>query len=290
MDVFLEYVSSGDDNTNDNTRMLSKCAVQLGSINRQFRSHPLVAYVKAECSWATGELLESYTEEEAEDAIRRGANVNATNAIHHASLYKFAHVLIAHQDFINIDAENTDGITALELACSRNDVEGAVVLLEAMADPNKVKECGCTLLHHAVRDEEYQMMMLLLGFGAYVSAQNDDGNTPLHLAVESDNMEFVDALLTDTYSTHPIDLQLVNAKGESVLYLAVGSDDMVHLLLDVGAVPDTCAMTHAARSGDMMSFDLMMEHAGDIVNIKDMARIARRAGHEDVADGILEWL
>ena len=58
------------------------------------------------------------------------------------------------------------------------------VLLEARADPNVIDSNCNTILHSVARKGDLDMALLLMSFGARVSARNVWGATPLHLATQ----------------------------------------------------------------------------------------------------------
>jgi len=67
------------------------------------------------------------------------------------------------------------------------------LLLEAGADVNLPIENEPSVLHRSFANPE--MMELLLAYNADVSAEDDDGNTPLHLAARVGNVKVVKMLL-----------------------------------------------------------------------------------------------
>ena len=67
------------------------------------------------------------------------------------------------------------------------------LLLEAGADVNLPIENEPSVLHRSFANPE--MMELLLAYNADVSAEDDDGNTPLHLATRVGNVKVVKMLL-----------------------------------------------------------------------------------------------
>jgi ankyrin repeat protein len=204
----------------------------------------------------------------------------------------FMDLLIDHPDFITVDVEDDDKKTPLHHACANRDLELTVMLLDANANVNQLLPCGCTVLHHVIRDEHHAMAIVLLEYGASVNIPNDSEETPLHLAAEVDDIEMMDLLLIDGSGMRPIDFTATNDRNQTYLHLAVGSEDMVETLLEAGAVPDEHALRYAAMCGELMCFDMMMDRwpRGKEVDIDAMAVAAHTAGHQDVAKAILEWV
>lgn len=284
--AFLDYASVSND------REILKTAVTLRSVTRRLRDDAQATLIHNKCTAATQDLRRACFEDEAQIAIDRGANVNDPRAIHNACDQGFVDLLIDHPDLVTVDVEDDMDKTPLHRACLHNDLELATTLLDANANPNAPLPCGCTALHHAVRGGRRAVAIILLEYGADVQKVNeDDEETPLHVAVELDDIELVELMLMDGIEMRPIDLTAMNDRHQTYLYMAVGSEDMVEVLLEAGAVPDERAMRYAAQCGELLCFDLMMEQwpRDKDLDIPAMSRVARNAGHPDVADAILEW-
>ena len=96
----------------------------------------------------------------------------------------------------NIDIRNEHGESALHVAAvprAKGDhVHIMQVLLDRGANPNSRDNCNCTPLHHSSWREKNQYerqgtvegTRLLLKHGAIIDAKDDDGKTPLQLALE----------------------------------------------------------------------------------------------------------
>jgi hypothetical protein len=283
--AFLDYASVSND------REILKTAVTLRSVTRRLRDDAQATLIHNKCWTATQDLRRACFEDDAQAAIDRGANVNDPRAIHNACDQGFVDFLIAHPDLVTVDVGDAADKTPLHRACHHNDLELATTLLDANANPNATMPCGCTALHHAVRNGRRAMAIVLLEYGADVQKVNEDEETPLHVAVELDDMEIMELMLIDGIEMRPIDFTAMNDRNQSYLYMAVGSEDMVETLLEAGAVPDERTMRYASQCGELMCFDLMMERwpRDKDIDIPAMSRAARNAGHPDVADAILEW-
>mmetsp|Transcript_12021 Transcript_12021/g.29586 ORF Transcript_12021/g.29586 Transcript_12021/m.29586 type:complete len:410 (-) Transcript_12021:336-1565(-) len=86
--------------------------------------------------------------------------------------------------------------TPIMLAAEQNDIEQFKSLLKEV-DPNVDDEDGWTPLHWAVRYSNVDLVKMLLEAKASVEAKNENGQTPLHLAVDKyeGNIEIVKLLL-----------------------------------------------------------------------------------------------
>ena len=283
--AFLDYASVSVD------REILKTAVTLRSVTRCLRDNSQATLIKNKCWIATQDLRRACSEDEAQIAIDRGANINDPRVIHNACDQGFVDLFIEHPDLVTVDVDNDMDKTPLHRACLHNNLELATTLLDANANPNAPLPCGCTALHHAVRGGRRAVAIVLLEYGADVQKVNEDEETPLHVAVELDDIELVELMLMDGIEMRPIDFTAMNDRHQTYLFIAVGSEDMVETLLEAGAEPDERAMRYAAQCGELMCFDLMMERwpRDKDLDIAAISCVARNAGHPDVADAILEW-
>lgn len=58
-------------------------------------------------------------------------------------------------------------------------------LIKSGANPNAIDKCNASPLHRAVRTRSADAVRALLAGGALVAIKNDNGSTPLHLAVQN---------------------------------------------------------------------------------------------------------
>uniref|UniRef100_A0ABD2WG24 Uncharacterized protein n=1 Tax=Trichogramma kaykai TaxID=54128 RepID=A0ABD2WG24_9HYME len=140
----------------------------------------------------------------AEFLLRRGADPNSANAQGFTSLHfisqnyrndnwpkKFFEICRDVQQTLEVDAQNNLGKTPLHLALAleSDDKEVAEILLTNGANPNLADSRGFTPLHVICdqRDDEWLELFFKINDDRHqavqVNAQNNLGNTPLHLAV-----------------------------------------------------------------------------------------------------------
>ncbi|KAF1993562.1 ankyrin, partial [Amniculicola lignicola CBS 123094] len=81
----------------------------------------------------------------------------------------------------DIEAENLNGYTALQLAALNRHI-AAQVLVSFGADVNAMDSYGQTPLHVAVLNGKEEAVKLLIGSGANVEAMNRDSQNALQLA------------------------------------------------------------------------------------------------------------
>ena len=126
------------------------------------------------------------------------------------------------------------GQTALHIALSHNNPMLVVLLLNsksAMMKDNRAQ----TPLHLVANSRHMQasiLARLLIDANAVVSAQDEHGQTPLHIAAEVNNISLVKLLLEEH-----ADLISQNKRGETPLHVAVQSrrDAAAKLLLEAGS-------------------------------------------------------
>ncbi|GFO40276.1 ankyrin-3 [Plakobranchus ocellatus] len=109
------------------------------------------------------------------------------------------------------------------------------LLLDFGADPNKVNFKGDNALHLAVAQQTLDVVSKLLEAGADPNIVNAQGNNALHLAVAEQKLEVVSKLLEAG-----ADSNKVNRQGDIALHLAVTEQtlDVVSKLLEAGADPN----------------------------------------------------
>ncbi|XP_046381864.2 E3 ubiquitin-protein ligase mind-bomb-like [Haliotis rufescens] len=83
--------------------------------------------------------------------------------------------------------ESVDGLTALQAACYKGHADIATLLISAKADLNKPDDDGDTPLHYAVSGEQPTLVGILLDAKARGDTKNNKGLTPIHLAVAKKN-------------------------------------------------------------------------------------------------------
>ncbi|XP_074538924.1 B-cell lymphoma 3 protein homolog [Halichoeres trimaculatus] len=139
--------------------------------------------------------------------------------------------LATHQD--------EDGDTALHIAVvqgKRDFVYKMIqLLLSARRSPDIYNNLRQTPLHLAVITQQTNMVEALLSAGADPAALDRNGQTAIHLCCEYNQHDCLSVLLSCSLS--PMCLEMRNFEGLSPLHLAVlrGHKDLTRMLLDVGA-------------------------------------------------------
>ncbi|KAK3599987.1 hypothetical protein CHS0354_012640 [Potamilus streckersoni] len=182
-----------------------------------------------------------------------------------------ANVKILIESGANIDFRTRSGKTPLHIAVSKSDDISVESLLDAGADPNIEDNCGNTplwiavsenntriaplliahgadinfclkprqlsLLSQAVITQSFEMAQLLLKSGAYVRTETVMGSTPLHFAVQAQDVALVKLLL---YYNCELDIasnaeQSLNPKTPFQMAMELGNKLIIKLLCLAGA-------------------------------------------------------
>lgn len=109
------------------------------------------------------------------------------------------------------------------------------ILLHHGADPNIPESLNNSTPLHNAAQFSVNIVETLVENGAKVNLQDQEGNTPLHLAIKSNNEQanFAANYLLDNMLKNAIDPNAVNANGETPLYLAQQNEkkDLISKLL-----------------------------------------------------------
>ncbi|XP_053776177.1 E3 ubiquitin-protein ligase MIB2 isoform X3 [Desmodus rotundus] len=144
-----------------------------------------------------------------------GVNVTATNSqgftlLHHASLK--GHTLAVRRILTGarqlVDAKKEDGFTALHLATLNNHREVVQILIqEGRCDVNVRNRKLQSPLHLAVQQAHVGLVPLLVDAGCSVNAEDEDGDTALHVALQRHQLL---PLVADGAGGDPGPLQLLS--------------------------------------------------------------------------------
>lgn len=94
----------------------------------------------------------------------------------------------------DITVTNNNGFSSLHHASLRGNMGALRVMLQHMPagySINEPKEDGFTALHLAALNNHLEVAQALIQHGASCNAQNVNQQTPLHLAVERQNIQIV---------------------------------------------------------------------------------------------------
>ena len=201
----------------------------------------------------------------------------ALEAMRHRRSEKYCNVirsLLKHH--ADVDAQNSDHLTPLQLAVYYGNAEGAQLLLERGASV-QVRNRWKTLLHQVLESgfpfwgHYLDLTRLLLVHGAEVDSQDDGLLTPLHLASCKGLLKVAEILLE-----LGANVRMRNNDGRTPLHCASQYQhlDIVRLSLthgaDVGARDNTQStpLHLASCEGSFEVAQLLLEHGAD-VHVRD---------------------
>ncbi len=133
-----------------------------------------------------------------------------------------------------VDHKNNLGQTPLFTAVKENSLESVQILLDNGADLNVVDTAGNTLLHFLVQAQNVNWVVgdILVDGGLSVNSHNNEGLTPLHVAIKQVSTTGAAYLIDKDADVDPLD-----KNGFTPLFYAVMEDsvDLVNFLLINGA-------------------------------------------------------
>ena len=178
----------------------------------------------------------------------------------------------------------------LPSTCKFGYLEIARLLIDKGANVSAVDEDGWTPLHVAAQNEHKVVASLLIDGGADVSAVDEDEWTPLHVAAQNGHEE-VAQLLIDRNA----DVSVVDKDWWTPLYVAAqnGHEGVARLLIDrdadVSAVDEDgwTPLYAAAQNGHEVVARLLIDRGADVSVVDKYGRtplyVAAQNGHDGVA-------
>lgn len=224
LDKVIDLVRRRD--TNTLTQVLSKEKINLNVTNRS-RETPLSIAIKL-----------GYT-----DIVRlflaKGAdpNLKDSKGVTPLGLALLTNNLDAVKILLNSGADPNERVGQisfpLNIAINRGQVEAVRDLLEAGARPNEIT--GQSPLFDAIYKNNFEIIKLLLDYGADPNLKDKKGNTPIDIAIENESNEIIKLLLD-----HGANKDMKNLEGVTPLGKAIINDDVeaARLLLQSGANPN----------------------------------------------------
>ena len=151
-------------------------------------------------------------------------------AIHWATVQSSIRIILITHSRRAIDALNDEGLTPLAIAPKNGVGQAFETLVTIRADMDALDKNGNSIIHMACEPKETGILHHLLSRGKFRSVQrNNNGQTPLHHAIEIGNVEAVKLLLEFQAALNPSDL-----KGQTPLMTAVkaGNKEICELLIN----------------------------------------------------------
>jgi ankyrin repeat protein len=192
---------------------------------------------------------------------------------------------------VDVNAQHTDGATALAWAASRDDLETVDLLIRAQANVNTPNEYGVTPLWLAATRGSAPMVNKLLEAGANPNAGLLSGETVLMAAVNTGNLDVVMALLARGAEVNAKE----NRGAQTALMWAVAErrPEIARLLMDRGAdihAKSKAGLTpflFAVQQGDFESARMLLTAGADVNAAAPDGRspllIASASGYEELS-------
>jgi uncharacterized protein len=154
-------------------------------------------------------------------------------------------------------------------AAMNGDLKTLRTLVRQAVDVDAQQPDGMTALHWAVQRRDIEMLDVLLEAGAKLDLTNRTGTKPLYLAAQNGDATAIGRLLEAGEDANAV----LTAEGETVLMLTshTGNSAAVNLLLDRGADPNTqqfrgqTALMWAAAEGHADVVELLLARGADPV-------------------------
>jgi len=167
--------------------------------------------------------------------------------------------------------------TPLHAACATGSLEVALFLLTCHADGNRVSD-DHTIFYVASEGGQVTVPGVLLDKGANINAINDNGDTPLTVALKDGPMKTL-MEITNLLLGHGANPNLTR-QGLSPIYwaLSYGLPDIVHLLQRYGADPNTrdddekTPLHAASEKGELKVAEGLLELGADVNSRDDQGR------------------
>jgi len=223
--------------------------------------------------WATAadraELVDLLLDNGADVDVADAAGVTPLHIAAASGLRQIAEKLLAHG--ANMNEPDRQGATPFEMARSYEQDEMMDFFLPAIA-ADALDENGNTPLHLAVFYARAKVVRQMLARGDDIEAVNQDGHTPLHVAAASGQVEIAGLLLDKGASLRAADA----AAGATPLHLAVAGNQakMATYLLGRGADANAkdknerTPLFATLETGNLAMIDLLAAH-GARLDFKD---------------------
>lgn len=210
-------------------------------------------------------------------ALKEGADINSSDYAGVTALHKAAAngrleiVKYLLEKGVNIDPKTREGATPLAWAVIRGHNEVAAYLIDKGADiHNKSGLLQLDALGHASSKGNSDLIKLLLQKGANIDSRtnNDDGMTPLHIAVAFGQPESIKILLEKGADIEAQDKHhntpLLSALGRSSSFKPEKRMEILKLLIEKGAMISAPTLFIAVEMGNGKAMSLLLQNDKNI--------------------------
>ena len=168
----------------------------------------------------------------------------------------------------HLDARDSDGATALFLACASREQNLVKVFLEAGSDPNRADNEGITCLQAAVAAGcSKNIIRAIINHGAYVNATAISNEPALMIAYEKGDVNTISVLLDSA-----ADPNIINANGNTCLHIAALNHcrkEMLQAIIEHGAevnatnMNNETALMKACEKGNTNAIYVLLDGGAD---------------------------
>lgn len=178
-------------------------------------------------------------------------------------------------------------------AVMKNDCNYVIDYYELGKDILLTDKKGDTFLHKACRNDNFEIIDLLLKLGCDVNARNNNLETPLHLAVQFKNAEAVQKLLLEHANPNALNKQRV-----APLHISAsrGDVDILNLLLNYGAklnIADNNGekpIHYAVKSGKIEMIRHILSSGASLVECDDRKNTALHYACQKGDDNLVSYI
>ncbi|KAM9390739.1 caskin-1-like, partial [Salvelinus alpinus] len=173
---------------------------------------------------------------------------------------------------VNVNFQDTDGLSPLHHAALSGNKELISLLLEAQATVDIKDQNGMRPLHYAAWQGKTEPMKMLLKAGSSVNIQSDEGQIPLHLSAQHGHYDGSEMLLqhqsnpciSDTSGKTPLDLACEFGR-VGVVQLLLSSNVCAAMIEPKPSNPNGVSPLHlAAKNGHIDVIRLLIQAGIDI--------------------------
>nr|XP_056703750.1 B-cell lymphoma 3 protein [Euleptes europaea] len=178
-------------------------------------------------------------------------------------------------DIVTATKQDEDGDTPLHIAVVQENLPVAQRLValfhQGQRDVDAFNNLRQTPLHLAVITDQPALVKLLLSHGASPMVLDRNGQTALHLACEHGSLRCLQEMLEG--STSLLDLEARNFEGFTPLHVAVATSnhDIILTLLEHGADVDAVdiksgrsPLLHAVENNNLEMVELLLQHGANV--------------------------
>ena len=220
------------------------------------------------------ELLDVGVDPEAKDEL-------GNNYLHIAAQFNQSSIVMNFRDKGAIDSQNSDGDTAIHIACRLAHQDTVFALIQKNAKVDLQNNRGETALHIAAKFGAKEMVKGLVDYAikthnwSILDLMDEKGNTSLHVVAEAGNLDVVQFFSDSNIRTR-------NSDGDTALHLAAksGNPTMVQMLLDIFQSPGRTVDVNIRNHEGSTALDICILH-GNKDNVTSIIQLGGDLSNQD---------